>query len=85
MDETERALKRETEKWLSKIENVKYEVNNSSKEVKNTLKNMKAYIDDCKYFLKQGDMIRAFEAVVYAWGIYETLLHLGIVTREEKP
>jgi len=84
VDGTKNKLLEETKKWLSRIETEKYIVNNESEEVKNVLKNLKAYIDDCKYFLEQGDMIRAFEAIVYAWGIYETLLHLKIISRKNK-
>jgi hypothetical protein len=33
--------------------------------------------DDTKHFLEQKDFIRAWESVIYAWGILETLERLG--------
>jgi len=29
--------------------------------------------EDCKFFLKKQDFIRAFEAIIYAWRIFDTL------------
>jgi len=39
--------------------------------------NVLAYRDDTKHFLEEEDYIRAWEAVIYAWGILETLERLG--------
>ncbi|MDD5416539.1 MAG: DUF357 domain-containing protein [Candidatus Aenigmarchaeota archaeon] len=71
----------EIEKWLNKIESIvdKIEVNDTKGEQMYT--NMKAYISDCKHFLKEGDFVRSFEAVVWAWAIYEICLELGVFTQ----
>ncbi|MBI4021341.1 MAG: DUF357 domain-containing protein [Candidatus Aenigmarchaeota archaeon] len=71
MDQTAQTLLQETEKWLAKLEAVTL-----PQQPKAVVANLKAYIADCKHFLKQQDYIRAFEAIIYAWGIYETVLSM---------
>lgn len=79
MDKTARTLKEETEKWLEKIKKEKIEPKKTSRELDEQITNIKAYISDCRHFLKEGDYVRAFEAVVYAWGILETCQRLGLL------
>lgn len=63
----EKELKKETEKWLSKIA-----VERSKIKTENDfLKNIDAYISDSRSFLKKDDLIRAFEAVIWAWAWLE--------------
>lgn len=83
MKATERRLKEETEKWLKKLERevLAVKIPEKSSSAKEQMVNVNAYIKDCRHFLKQGDYIRAFEAVVYAWGIFETLQHLGLAEK----
>jgi len=74
-------LEDETKKWLDKldekIENKRK--NNPDLEEVNQMENVIAYRDDTTHFLKQGDYIRAWEAIIYAWGILETLERLEIL------
>lgn len=77
MDKTQEALKKETEKWLARIEDKKVKV--LDKKANPEVENLKAYIKDTYHFIEKNDWIRAFEAVVYAWGILETLEHLELV------
>lgn len=72
-------LKFETKKQLSKIEKEIKQIKSVNKKGVQFLENINAYIADCKYFLEKNDFIRAFEAIVYAWGIYETCKELGIL------
>jgi hypothetical protein len=53
------------------------------KGIPRVIKNMDAYIKDTRHFMEKGDFVRAFEAVIYAWGILETLEHAGLVKREK--
>ncbi len=81
MDATARALEKEALKWLNKL---KKELKESTPEAKTDavraeLENMYAYIKDCSHFLEKKDFVRAFEAVIYAWGIYETLKRCGLI------
>jgi len=83
MDKTSQALKKETEKWLAKLEKERSSMRilKDSRELKAVLKNLDAYIKDTRHFLEKGDFVRAFEAVIYAWGILETCEHLGLVKK----
>ncbi|MBI2675055.1 MAG: DUF357 domain-containing protein [Candidatus Aenigmarchaeota archaeon] len=82
----EKTLEKETKKWLSRIENELPSAKKAklSRPAKEQMENVHAYIKDCRYFLEKNDYINAFEAIIYAWGIYETLLRLGLLEKEEK-
>ncbi|MEM7826802.1 MAG: DUF357 domain-containing protein [Candidatus Aenigmatarchaeota archaeon] len=67
----EKQLIEETNKWKNRIEAKIKEIKSLSEEEKKTLANINAYIKDSEYFLKRGDLIRAFEAVIWAWALYE--------------
>ena len=73
MDKTQEKLKEETEKWLEKLEN-RIEDRDTSVE---QMENVEAYKNDTYHFLEEDDFIRAWESVIYAWGILETLERLG--------
>ncbi len=73
MDETQEKLKQETEKWLDKL-GARVEERDSDVE---QMENVEAYRDDTRHFLEEEDYIRAWESVIYAWGILETLERLG--------
>jgi hypothetical protein len=73
MNKTQEKLEEETKKWLEKL-NDRIEGKDDSVE---QMENVLAYRDDTKHFLKEEDYIRAWEAVIYAWGILETLERLG--------
>ena len=40
--------------------------------------NMKAYISDSKHFLKAGNEVKSFEAIVWAWAILEICEELEV-------
>jgi len=71
-------LREETLKMLKKIESLvnKIEVKNDKGE--EMLSNMKAYIADSKHFLKEGNLIKAFEAAVWSWSILEICEELEV-------
>ena len=78
MDKTQEKLKEETEKWLNKLEDRLEDRDSSVKQ----MENVEAYRSDTYHFLEEEDFIRAWESVIYAWGILETLERLGFF--EEK-
>ena len=86
MDKTEELLQAETRKWLAKLERdfAKAKIPRQTKEVREQLTNIKAYMSDCTHFLEKGDLVRAFEAAIYAWGIFETLERLDLL-RAKRP
>lgn len=63
----EEDLRKETEKWLKKMEKERPKVSGDA----NFLKNIDAYVSDSRHFLEKGDLIRAFEAVIWAWSQLE--------------
>lgn len=81
----EKRLEQETVKWLERMEkemhNIKIKDSAPKEKITPVLENINAYISDCRHFLEKGDLINAFEAVVYAWGILETCQHLGVIER----
>jgi len=72
-------LKKETEKWIKRIEKEIKNVRLKDASKKRLLENVRAYIDDSKYFTKKGDSIRAFEAIIWAWANLELGLQFDII------
>jgi len=72
-------LRSETLKWLERIEDRIKKVEGNSK----FLENIKAYISDSKYFIEKGDLVRAFECVVWAWAWLEIGLEVGKLRDED--
>ena len=78
--DTENALKNETEKWLAKLEQKAGEIKLLDPKGAWAMENIKAYMSDCRHFYKAKDFVKSFEAVVYAYGIYETALNSGLIS-----
>ncbi len=78
MNDTDEKLEKETEKWLGRLESEAKGIKPLGESGKKHFSNMNAYISDCKHFLKKKDFIRAFECAVWAWGIYEVCIEMGI-------
>ena len=74
MNKTQERLENETKKWLDKLEE-RLEDRDSSVE---QMENVEAYRDDTYHFLSEEDFVRAWESVIYAWGILETLERLDM-------
>ena len=75
----EEELKQETEKWLKRIKAERKKIALVDDDKENIINNIDSYISDSEHFLQKNDLIRAFEAVTYAWGILETIKNLGII------
>ncbi len=85
--DTDAKLKSETEKWLAKLEDKAagmkpVEGMLESRVLKNAMDNVDAYIKDCHHFLEKKDYFNAFEAVIYAWGIWETLERMKLLAKK---
>jgi len=80
MNPTDRELIAQTEKWLEKLrkERKNVKVERPDKGLATAIENLDAYISDASHFIEKKDYIRAFEAVIYAWGILETLRWLDL-------
>ncbi|MEM0503223.1 MAG: DUF357 domain-containing protein [Archaeoglobaceae archaeon] len=69
----EEELKKETKKWLERLEEKLKEINGDKRFVENIV----AYAKDCRYFLEKYDLIRAFECIVWAWAWFEIGVEVG--------
>ncbi len=78
MNETEKKLLAETEKWLGRIGAELPKIKPEGGSAKKHFENMKAYISDSRHFLLKKDFIRAFECAVWAWSIYELCAEFGL-------
>ncbi|MFO7968232.1 MAG: DUF357 domain-containing protein [Archaeoglobaceae archaeon] len=67
----EEELQHETAKWLDRLKNEKERVEVLNSKGQEFMDNIEAYISDTGYFLDKGDLIRAFECVVWAWAWLE--------------
>jgi hypothetical protein len=70
-------LEAETRKWLVKAEDLFAAVSGEE----HFRENISAYIHDSHYFLENGDLIRAFEAVIWAWAWMEIGLERKILEK----
>ncbi|HID43782.1 MAG TPA: DUF357 domain-containing protein [Archaeoglobaceae archaeon] len=77
----EEELRKETLKWLERIEAEKSNII-AKKSNEDFMRNIEAYIADSRYFLNKSDLIRAFEAVVWAWAWLEIGLRLNVLSRK---
>jgi len=75
----EEDLRAETVKWQKKAQDLYEKVSGEGE----FLENVSAYIRDCQYFLEKGDLIRAFEAVIWAWAWMEIGLQKGLLQQRE--
>ncbi len=79
----EEDLKEETEKWLQRAEGDLDEIILQKAGGQRFLTNIAAYISDSRYFLERGDLIRAFEAVIWAWAWIEIGLDMGALAQKD--
>ncbi len=79
MGEKEELIK-ETEKWLKRIKLRLKDVKAVNEKGKEFLKNIEAYVSDSEYFFEKGDLVRAFECVVWAWAWLEIGLDIGVLS-----
>ena len=72
-------LREETQKWLFKAEDLLPKV--CGDEL--FLENVSAYIHDSHFFLDKGDLIRAFESVIWAWAWMEIGLNMKLLKAKD--
>ncbi|MET1124161.1 MAG: DUF357 domain-containing protein [Archaeoglobaceae archaeon] len=73
----EEELRTETRKWLERIKRRRFDGD------RRFVENIRAYINDAEYFLARGDLVRAFECVVWAWAWLEIGIEIGKVFEEK--
>mgnify|MGYP000424446781 CR=1 FL=1 len=70
---------KEIRKWMERIEKIKFRVRNKNEKYTRYEKNINAYIKDSKYWLKKNELIKSFEALIWAWAWLEILKELDII------
>ena len=80
--ELEEELRREIEKWSKKLSQELAKVLATCKSGEEILRNAKAYFSDSKHFLEKGDLIRAFECLIWAWAWIEIGKEMGKIKKE---
>ena len=78
----DRIPRQEIEKWLSKLRMELKEVKARNKKGEELLMNIQAYVHDTMYFLKEGNYVKAWEAVSFAWGLFEASVDIGVLVKE---
>jgi hypothetical protein len=76
----ENDLGNETLKWLGKAETLFVRI---SPKDNRFAENIAAYMSDSRHFLDDGDLIRAFEAVIWAWAWMEIGKEIGLLVECE--
>jgi hypothetical protein len=70
----EKNLEHEIDKWTAKLKDV---IGEMSADNEYFTKNIIAYMNDSAHFRKQGDLVRSFEAIVWAWAFYTIGKEIG--------
>jgi len=70
-------LRSETVKWLRLAEERLGRI--VASEDQEFLENIRAYISDAHFFMEQEDLVRAFEAVIWAWAWMEIGERIGVL------
>lgn len=69
----EEELREETKKWLERLNSRLKMISGD----RNFLENIRAYEKDSRYFLEKGELVKAFECIVWAWAWLEIGLEVG--------
>lgn len=71
----ESGLRKEIEKWTERLEKELKKIKDD--EENEFLTNIKAYLSDSKHFYDKKDLIRSFEAIIWAWAWLEIGKEIG--------
>jgi len=78
----EAELNMQIKKWTERIKDEMKQTGIAKESRKGFLDNINAYIKDSGYFLERGDLVRSFEAIVWAWSWLEIGMHEKILKRK---
>ncbi|MEM5792785.1 MAG: DUF357 domain-containing protein [Candidatus Aenigmatarchaeota archaeon] len=73
----DRIPKELVEEWIIKLKEKLKETKPKNKKNQEFLKNINAYIFDSEHFLREGDYVKAWELISFAWGLFEAWEELG--------
>jgi len=72
-------LEAETRKWLERLNEKMKNVKARNEKGEEFIRNIDAYASDAVHFLNTGDLVRAFECVVWAWAWLEIGIELDLL------
>jgi hypothetical protein len=75
-------LRGEIEKWSKKIGEELENVEVYGTKGREFLTNIKAYVSDSAHFLEEGDLVRSFEAIIWAWAWLEIGKDMEFIAQE---
>ncbi len=78
---TDKRLRLEIEKWSGRIAKELKGTGASGEKGREFMTNIKAYVSDSGHFLSAGDMVRSFEAIIWAWSWLEIGKDLGLLRK----
>ncbi len=78
----EETLAYEIDKWTKKINAETEHIESYGTKGKEMLANIKAYVADSAHFMEKGDLVRSFEAIVWAWAWLEIGTDLKYLAKE---
>jgi hypothetical protein len=78
----EEKLKEEITKWTNKIGAELENLESYGTKGKEMLNNITAYVQDSRHFREKGDLVRSFEAIVWAWAWLEIGKDLEFLSKE---
>lgn len=77
---TEEKLREEIKKWMKRLEEAVEKTRALNNKGGEFLANIKAYQSDSLHFYQKGDLIRSFEALIWAWAYLEIGKDIGILS-----
>lgn len=79
-ENTEEQLREEIKKWMEKLEKAIDQAKALSPRGVEFLTNIKAYQSDSLHFYDKGDLVRSFEALIWAFAYVEIGKEMQILT-----
>ncbi len=77
--EVENKIEQEIKKWSGKIGKKLENVGPAAPKGNEFLRNINAYVSDSAHFHDKGDLVRSFEAIIWAWAWLEIGMELGLL------
>lgn len=83
MNDLENQLKEEIKKWMKRLETAVGETRALSPKGVDFLANIRAYQSDSLHFYGKGDLVRSFEALIWAWAYCEIGKETGVLVGKQ--
>ncbi|UCG95947.1 MAG: DUF357 domain-containing protein [archaeon] len=76
----EEQLRKEIKKWMVKLEKAVDQTKAIDRKGFDFLTNIRAYQSDSLHFYHKDDLVRSFEALIWAWAYCEIGREMGILS-----